>query len=72
MRGANNLEDIARLVPGVNISSPAGNAQRITIRGNVITRTGGLMNRPDGSFWPEGFEDATEWPTPISWPCRCG
>ena len=33
LRGANNLEDIARLVPGVNISSPAGNAQRITIRG---------------------------------------
>ncbi|MFT4256827.1 MAG: TonB-dependent receptor [Pseudoxanthomonas sp.] len=32
-RGAQNIEDIARLVPGVNISSPAGNAQRITIRG---------------------------------------
>ncbi|MFT3754538.1 MAG: TonB-dependent receptor [Pseudoxanthomonas sp.] len=32
-RGVQNIEEITRLVPGVNISSPAGNAQRITIRG---------------------------------------
>jgi parallel beta-helix repeat protein len=51
----------------IKLMGEQADPQRITIRGNIVTRTGGLMNRPDGSFWPEGFEDATEWPTPISW-----
>ncbi|MBX4968758.1 right-handed parallel beta-helix repeat-containing protein [Rhizobium binae] len=38
-----------------------------TIRSNVVTGTGYLMNRPDGTFWPPGYENTSEWPTPISW-----
>lgn len=32
-QGVQNVEDIARLVPGVNVTQPGDNAQRITIRG---------------------------------------
>ncbi|MGO6709802.1 right-handed parallel beta-helix repeat-containing protein [Rhizobium leguminosarum] len=38
-----------------------------SIRYNVITGTGQLMNRADGTFWPFGYENINEWPTPISW-----
>ncbi|MBB4574857.1 right-handed parallel beta-helix repeat-containing protein [Rhizobium lentis] len=38
-----------------------------TIRSNVVTGTGYLMNRPDGTFWPPEYENTSEWPTPISW-----
>ena len=51
----------------IKLMGEQADPQRITVRGNILTGTGALMNRPDGSFWPDGFEDATEWPTPISW-----
>jgi len=38
-----------------------------TIRYNLITGTGHLMNRADGTFWPPGYENINEWPSPISW-----
>ncbi|MBY5361540.1 right-handed parallel beta-helix repeat-containing protein [Rhizobium leguminosarum] len=38
-----------------------------TIRFNLVTGTGHLMNRVDGTFWPPGYEDTSEWPSPISW-----
>ncbi|TBD34720.1 right-handed parallel beta-helix repeat-containing protein [Rhizobium ruizarguesonis] len=38
-----------------------------TIRFNVVTGTGHLMNRVDGTFWPPGYENTSEWPSPISW-----
>ncbi|MDR9771703.1 right-handed parallel beta-helix repeat-containing protein [Rhizobium hidalgonense] len=38
-----------------------------TIRSNLVTGTGHLMNRTDGTFWPPGYENTSEWPSPISW-----
>jgi parallel beta-helix repeat protein len=38
-----------------------------SIRYNLITGTGHLMNRADGTFWPHGYENINEWPSPISW-----
>ncbi|MFL5009271.1 right-handed parallel beta-helix repeat-containing protein [Rhizobium sp.] len=38
-----------------------------TIRSNLVTGTGHLMNRVDGTFWPPGYENTSEWPSPISW-----
>ena len=38
-----------------------------SIRYNLVTGTGHLMNRADGTFWPPGYENINEWPTPISW-----
>nr|WP_064246406.1 right-handed parallel beta-helix repeat-containing protein [Rhizobium leguminosarum]OAP95812.1 hypothetical protein A4U53_16965 [Rhizobium leguminosarum] len=38
-----------------------------TIRFNLVTGTGHLMNRVDGTFWPPGYENTSEWPSPISW-----
>ncbi|EJT02492.1 hypothetical protein RCCGE510_28366 (plasmid) [Rhizobium sp. CCGE 510] len=38
-----------------------------TIRSNLVTGTGHLMNRADGTFWPPGYENSSEWPSPISW-----
>ncbi|RFB85554.1 hypothetical protein B5K11_29895 [Rhizobium leguminosarum bv. trifolii] len=38
-----------------------------TIRSNLVTGTGHLMNRADGTFWPPGYENTREWPSPISW-----
>jgi hypothetical protein len=38
-----------------------------SIRYNLITGTGHLMNRADGTFWPPRYENIDEWPTPISW-----
>ncbi|MGO8039917.1 right-handed parallel beta-helix repeat-containing protein [Rhizobium leguminosarum] len=38
-----------------------------SIRYNLVTGTGQLMNRADGTFWPPGYENINEWPTPISW-----
>ncbi|MGO8018354.1 right-handed parallel beta-helix repeat-containing protein [Rhizobium leguminosarum] len=38
-----------------------------SIRYNLVTGTGQLMNRADGTFWPLGYENINEWPTPISW-----
>lgn len=40
---------------------------RSVIRGNRVSGTGELMNRPDGTFWPARYENVDEWPTPISW-----
>ncbi len=37
------------------------------IRSNLVTGTGHLMNRVDGTFWPPGYENTSEWPSPISW-----
>lgn len=37
------------------------------VRSNRIVGTGHLMNRPDGTFWPAGYENTGEWPSPISW-----
>ncbi|MGG7577594.1 right-handed parallel beta-helix repeat-containing protein [Rhizobium sp. Nf11,1] len=38
-----------------------------SIRYNLVTGTGQLMNRVDGTFWPPGYENTSEWPSPISW-----
>jgi parallel beta-helix repeat protein len=38
-----------------------------SIRYNLVTGTGHLMNRADGTFWPPGYENINEWPSPISW-----
>ncbi|MBB4190470.1 hypothetical protein GGE45_000854 [Rhizobium aethiopicum] len=38
-----------------------------SIRYNLVTGTGQLMNRIDGTFWPPGYENTSEWPSPISW-----
>ncbi|SFA77204.1 Right handed beta helix region [Rhizobium sp. NFR07] len=38
-----------------------------SIRYNVVTGTTHLMNRIDGTFWPNGYENIDEWPSPISW-----
>ncbi|SCB60628.1 Right handed beta helix region [Rhizobium aethiopicum] len=38
-----------------------------SIRYNLVTGTGQLMNRADGTFWPPGYENTSEWPSPISW-----
>ncbi|WP_064706730.1 right-handed parallel beta-helix repeat-containing protein [Rhizobium bangladeshense] len=38
-----------------------------SIRYNLVTGTGQLMNRADGTFWPSGYENTNEWPSPISW-----
>ncbi|MBB2752911.1 UNVERIFIED_ORG: hypothetical protein GGI57_003620 [Rhizobium aethiopicum] len=38
-----------------------------SIRYNLVTGTVQLMNRVDGTFWPSGYENTNEWPTPISW-----
>ncbi|MEP9374142.1 right-handed parallel beta-helix repeat-containing protein [Mesorhizobium sp. KR1-2] len=38
-----------------------------TVRENLITGTGQLMNRADGTFFPPGYENIDEWPSPISW-----
>jgi hypothetical protein len=38
-----------------------------TIRYNLVTGTDHLMNRADGTFWPRGYENISEWPSPISW-----
>lgn len=38
-----------------------------SIRFNLVTGTGHLMNRADGTFWPPGYENTNEWPSPISW-----
>lgn len=40
---------------------------RSVIRYNLVVGTGHLMNRPDGTFWPPGYEKVEEWPGPISW-----
>ncbi|MFT3973088.1 MAG: hypothetical protein QM699_06475 [Amaricoccus sp.] len=40
---------------------------RTVIRHNLVTGTGELMNHPDGTFWPDRYENVDEWPTPISW-----
>ncbi|MGO7593611.1 right-handed parallel beta-helix repeat-containing protein [Rhizobium leguminosarum] len=37
------------------------------IRSNLVTGTGHLMNRVDGTFWTPGYENTSEWPSPISW-----
>jgi hypothetical protein len=38
-----------------------------SILNNLVTGTGHLMNKADGTFWPAGYENINEWPTPISW-----
>lgn len=38
-----------------------------SIRYNLVIGTSHLMNRADGTFWPSGYENINEWPTPISW-----
>ncbi|MGO8227395.1 hypothetical protein ACC794_38255, partial [Rhizobium ruizarguesonis] len=35
-----------------------------TIRSNLVTGTGHLMNRVDGTFWHPGYENTSEWPSP--------
>jgi nitrous oxidase accessory protein NosD len=41
--------------------------QNSVVRYNLVMGTDQLMNRADGSFWPSGYEDTKEWPSPISW-----
>lgn len=52
---------------GIKLMGVQADLMRSVIRENLVTGTGELMNRPDGSFWPPAYENVDEWPTPISW-----
>ncbi len=51
----------------IKLMGVQGDSLRSIIRNNLITGTGHLMNRADGTFWPLGYENISEWPSPISW-----
>lgn len=51
----------------IKMMGAQGDALNSIIRNNLVTGTGHLMNRADGTFWPVGYEDIAEWPSPISW-----
>jgi nitrous oxidase accessory protein NosD len=51
----------------VKMMGVQGDLLNSTIRDNLVTGTGHLMNRADGTFWPHGSENIDEWPSPISW-----
>lgn len=52
---------------GIKLMGAQADPLRSVIRENLVTGTGELMNRPDGTFWPDRYESVDEWPTPISW-----
>ncbi|MBB4293045.1 hypothetical protein GGE16_005130 [Rhizobium leguminosarum] len=51
----------------IKMMGEQGNPLNSIIRSNLVTGTGHLMNRADGTFWPPGYENTSEWPSPISW-----
>ncbi len=51
----------------IKLMGEQGDPLNSIIRGNLVTGTGHLMNRADGTFWPAGYDNIDEWPTPISW-----
>ncbi|ARM92080.1 pectin lyase fold/virulence factor domain-containing protein (plasmid) [Rhizobium sp. CIAT894] len=51
----------------IKMMGEQGDPLNSTIRSNLVTGTGHLMNRADGTFWPPGYENTSEWPSPISW-----
>ena len=51
----------------IKMMGAQGDPLNSIIRNNLITGTGHLMNRADGTFWPPGYENISEWPSPISW-----
>ncbi|TAX23732.1 right-handed parallel beta-helix repeat-containing protein [Rhizobium leguminosarum] len=51
----------------IKMMGEQGDPLNSTIRFNLVTGTGHLMNRVDGTFWPPGYENTSEWPSPISW-----
>ena len=51
----------------IKMMGEQGDPLNSTIRSNFVTGTGHLMNRADGTFWPPGYENTREWPSPISW-----
>jgi hypothetical protein len=52
---------------GIKMMGAQADPLNSSIRYNVVTGTGQLMNRSDGTFWPAGYENIGEWPSPISW-----
>ncbi len=52
---------------GIKMMGVQADHQQSIIRHNVVAGTGHLMNRADGTFWPERYENTDEWPSPISW-----
>ena len=51
----------------IKLMGEQGDPLNSSIRYNLVTGTGHLMNRVDGTFWPPGYENIDEWPSPISW-----
>lgn len=51
----------------IKLMGAQGDPLNSIIRDNLVTGTGHLMNRADGTFWPPGYENISEWPSPISW-----
>lgn len=51
----------------IKMMGEQGDPLNSIIRSNIVTGTGYLMNRADGTFWPPGYENTSEWPSPISW-----
>ncbi len=51
----------------IKMMGEQGDLLNSSIRYNLVTGTGQLMNRVDGTFWPPGYENINEWPSPISW-----
>jgi len=51
----------------IKIMGEQADRQDTVIRYNLVTGTDQLMNKADGTFWPSGYENIHEWPTPISW-----
>lgn len=51
----------------IKMMGEQGDLLNCRIRYNLVTGTGHLMNRADGTFWPSGYESTSEWPSPISW-----
>ncbi|RUM23307.1 right-handed parallel beta-helix repeat-containing protein [Rhizobium vallis] len=51
----------------IKMMGEQGDSLKSIIRSNLVTGTDQLMNRADGTFWPPGYENTNEWPSPISW-----
>lgn len=51
----------------IKLMGEQGDPLNSIISDNLVTGTGHLMNRADGTFWPPGYDNIDEWPTPISW-----
>lgn len=51
----------------IKLMGEQGDPLNSIISYNLVTGTGHLMNRADGTFWPARYDNIDEWPTPISW-----